>query len=385
MRTVYLDNNSTTRLDPQVLEAMLPLLTEHFGNAGSNHHVGRPVRKAVYAARCTVADLLGVEPSGVVFTAGATEADNLALRGVCAAQPGAHLVTTAVEHSAVLDTARDLERSGLCSLTVLGVDGDGGLDLDALRAAVRPGHTRLVSVMAANNETGVLFPLEEISAITHEAGALLHVDAVQVVGKARVDLARTGADLLALSAHKFHGPKGVGLLTVAPGAPLRAQITGGGQEKGRRSGTENAAGMVGLAKALELAVARNEESVGHMERLRDRLECELLAAIDGLRVTGARSPRNANTTHLTLPGIEAEPLLVHLDRAGIACSSGSACSTGALEPSHVLMAMGIAPERLHGALRLSLSRESTHDDIDHVLAVLPPAVARLRELTEPGV
>lgn len=385
MHTTYLDNNATTRLDPRVLDAMFPLFTEHWGNAGSSHHVGRPVRKAVNEGRRLVADLLGVAPAEVIFTAGATEADNLALRGVMAAQPGGHLVTTAVEHSAVLDTARELQREGSCTLSVVGVDGEGRLDLDELREVIEPGVTRLVSVMAANNETGVLFPLEEIAALTHAAGALLHVDAVQVVGKSAVELAAIGADLLALSAHKFHGPKGVGVLTASPDARLRAQITGGGQEKNRRSGTENAPGIVGLARALELAMEEAAARVEHMETLRARLEAGLIESIPGVRITGAGAPRNANTTHLTIPGVEAEPLLVRLDREGIACSAGSACSTGALEPSHVLVAMGVAPERLHGALRLSLSHETTHADIEHVLAVLPPAVARLRELTEPGI
>lgn len=385
MHTTYLDNNATTRLDPRVLDAMLPLFTEHWGNAGSSHLVGRPVRKAVNEARRLVADLLGVAPADVIFTAGATEADNLALRGIMAAQPGGHLVTTAVEHSAVLDTARELQREGMCRLSVVGVDGEGHLDLDELREVIEPGVTRLVSVMAANNETGVLFPLEEVAALTHAAGALLHVDAVQVVGKSTVDLAATGADLLALSAHKFHGPKGVGVLTASPDARLRAQITGGGQEKNRRSGTENAPGIVGLARALELAMEEVAARVDHMEGLRARLEAGLTESIPGVRITGVTAPRNANTTHLTLPQVEAEPLLVRLDREGIACSAGSACSTGALEPSHVLVAMGVAPERLHGALRLSLSHETTAADIEHLLAVLPPAVARLRALTEPGI
>lgn len=385
MHTAYFDNNATTRPDPRVVEAMLPFLTEHWGNAGSSHHVGRPARKAVNEARRLVADLLGVGPADVVFTAGATEADNLALRGVMGAEPGGHLVTTAVEHSAVLDTARELQRSGICELSVVGVDAEGRLDLDELREVIEPGHTRLVSVMAANNETGVIFPLEEIAAIAHAAGALLHVDAVQAVGKSPMDLAAVGADLVALSAHKFHGPKGVGLLTVSADARLRAQVTGGGQEKNRRSGTENAPGIVGLARALELAVEEGPERVRHCATLRTRLEAGLVAAIPELRVTGAGAPRIANTTHLTLPGVEAEPLLVHLDREGIACSAGSACSTGALEPSHVLVAMGMASDRLHGALRFSLSHETNAAEVDRVLAVLPAAVTHLRSLLPPTV
>ena len=381
-RTVYLDNNATTRLDEDALAAMLPLLSEQWGNAGSGHHVGRPVARAVNAARRSVADRYRVRPADVVFCAGATEADNLALRGSLAARSGRrHLVTTAVEHPAVLDCARALEAEGAGELSIVGVDAAGRLDLDALEAALRPDDTALVSVMAANNETGVLFPIEEVAARAHAAGAWLHVDAVQLVGKTTVDPIAAGADLVALSAHKFHGPKGVGVLILGDGVEPAPILHGGGQEKGRRPGTLNAPGIVGLARALERVDEEDATALPRMRALRERLEGGLRAAVSDLRITGAAAERVANTTHLTVPGVEAEALLVQLDREGIACSAGSACSTGALEPSPVLVAMGVAPDRLHGALRLSLSRETTEADVDRVLEVLPAAVARLRALT----
>ena len=380
-RTIYLDNNATTRVDDAVLEAMLPLLREAYGNAGSGHHLGRAVARDVNAARRRVADHFGIKPAGVVFCSGATEADNLALRGALAARPGRrHLITTAVEHPAVLDCARALEREGRCELTVLGVDAQGRLDLDALEGALRPDETALVSVMGANNETGVLFPLEAIAERARAAGAWVHVDAVQLVGKSTVDLATLPADLIALSAHKFHGPKGVGVLVARPGVALEPLVHGGGQEKGRRPGTLNTAGIVGLAVALDRAAEVRDEAVPRMTALRDRLESGLREAVPELEITGAGAERVANTTHFTVPGVEAEALLVRLDREGVCCSSGSACSTGALEPSHVLTAMGVAPERVHGALRLSTSRETTEDDVECALEVLPEAVRRLRAL-----
>ena len=382
MRTVYLDNNATTRLDDAVLEATLPLLREHWGNAGSGHHVGRPVAKAVNAARRSVAAHFGVKPVDVVFCSGATEADNLALRGALAARPGRrHVVTTAVEHPAVLDCARALRDEGLCELDVIGVDADGRLDLDALAAALRPDETAVVSVMGANNETGVLFPLDRVAALARAAGAWVHVDAVQLIGKSDADLATLDADLIALSAHKFHGPKGVGALIVREGVRLAPMVHGGGQEKGLRPGTLNAPGIVGLARALERVAEERATALPRQRDLQRRLEEGLKGSVPDLWITGEGADRVANTTHLTVPGVEAEALLLALDREGIACSSGSACSTGALEPSHVLTAMGVAKDRLHGALRLSASRETTEAEIDRVLEVLPAAVQRLRALT----
>jgi len=340
------------------------------------------VARAVNAARRSVADRYGVRPGDVVFCAGATEADNLALRGSLAARPDRrHLVTTAVEHPAVLDCARMLESEGLCELSIVGVDGQGRLDVDALEAALRPGETALVSVMGANNETGVVLPLAEVAARARAAGAWLHVDAVQLVGKSTVDPIEAGADLIALSAHKFHGPKGLGALILRRGIDPSPIVHGGGQEKGRRPGTLNAPGIVGFARALERVDEEDPTAIPRMRALRERLESGLSAAVADLEITGAGVDRVANTTHVTVPGVEAEALLVQLDREGIACSAGSACSTGALEPSPVLVAMGIAPDRLHGALRLSTSRETTEADVDRLLEVLPPVVARLRALT----
>ena len=381
MNLIYLDNNATTRLDPVVLEAMMPLLNEHWGNPGSAHSAGRPVARAVHAARRSVAERFGLEPNEIVFTASATESDNLALRGVIEAAEGPrHLITTAVEHPAILDTARALESEQLCELTILAVDADGQLDLDELRAAIRPRETVLVSIMGANNETGILFPIEEIAAIVHDAGSLLHVDAVQLIGKIETDWTRWPVDLWSLSAHKFHGPKGVGLLTAPRRVDLHPMVVGGGQERGLRSGTENPAGIVGIARALELALDGSAEAVPRMRRLRDDLAAGLAASIRGLRISGEAVARNANTLHLTIQGIEAEPLLVQLDREGIAVSAGSACSSGALAASHVLEAMAVGKDRIHGVLRISLSRETTGAETGRVLELLPPMVERFRAL-----
>ena len=378
----YFDNNATTRIDPRVLEAMMPLLTDQWGNVGSHHHVGTTAAGLVHRARRALAEALGAQAREIVITGGGTEADNLALRGVVGAAEGpCHLVTTAVEHPAVLETATLLQDEGRCELTVLGVDAQGRLDLDELQRSLRPGETRLVSTMWANNETGVVFPIETIGELVHEAGALLHVDAVQAVGKLALDVSTLPVDLLSISAHKFHGPKGVGALIVRTGTPLSAQLTGGGQERGRRSGTENAAGIVGLSRALELAVSTRAEAVPRMESLRDRIEEAFLGALPSLEVTGCQVDRICNTLNFTLPGIEADALLTLLDREGIACSSGSACSTGSLEPSHVLIAMDVAEERRHCALRISLSRDTTVEEVDTLIDRLPPLAKRLAALS----
>jgi cysteine desulfurase len=382
---VYLDNNATTPMDPRVLEAMLPLLSEQWGNPSSPHQVGRPVTKAVARARHAVAELVGATAGEIVFTASATEADNLAIRGVVratrAAGRPAHVVTTAVEHPAVLETCRDLAGRGECDLTVLGVDRRGNLDPDELESALRPGATCLVSVMWANNETGVVFPIEEIGHRVRRVGACFHVDAVQAMGKVDVDFRSLPVDLLAMSGHKMHGPKGMGALVVRRGVDLHPVVTGGGQERGRRSGTENPAGIVGLATALELALAARGDVASRVQRLRDRLQAELQARIPSLRVTGEQAPRIPNTLHVTVPDVEAEPILLLLDREGVACSSGSACSSGALEPSHVLTAMGVPAERLHGALRFSLSRMSCDRDVDRVVSTLPSILERVGRIT----
>jgi cysteine desulfurase len=380
---IYLDNNATTRLDPRVLERMMPLLSEHWGNAGSGHSVGRPVRKLVAEARRDMGALLDVAPEEIVITGSGTEADNLAIRGVVAkAKAPRHLICSAVEHPAVLETCRALEREGLCALSVVPVDGDGRIDLEAMETALRPGETCLVSVMWTNNETGVIHPIEAIGQLAHAAGARFHVDAVQSVGKLPLELDRVAIDLLSMSAHKFHGPKGVGALIVRKGVELAPAVTGGGQERGRRSGTENPAGIVGLAAALEFAIEGRESAARRMTELREGLERALIERVQDLRITGTAAPRVCNTTHFTVPKVEAEAVLIALDRDGIACSSGSACSTGALEPSHVLLAMGVAKDRLHGALRLSLSRETTPEEMDEAAEKLVATVGRLKGLAE---
>ena len=380
---IYLDNNATTRPDPRVLDAMLAVQRERWGNPGSAHEEGRLARRVLSDARGRVAARLGVPPSGIVFTSCATESSNLALRGLLgSADTGApvHVLATAVEHPAVLEPLRALAGEGRIELELLGVDAHGRLDLDAYRQALRPGRTRLVCVMAANNETGVLYPVREIVAAAHEAGALVHVDAVQAIGRERVDPAVWQADLLSLSAHKFHGPRGVGILAVRPGVALEPLLRGGGQEWGRRSGTENPAGAAGAALALELAMDEAEDAVPRMRALRDRFEAALLDRLSGARVLGAEAPRNACTSLWSFEHVEAEPLLLRLDHEGIAISVGSACSTGAHAPSHVLEAMGLTGERAVGVARISLSRESTEEELERVLAVLPKVVERLRRV-----
>jgi len=373
---IYLDNNATTRLAPEALAEMLPWLEGQYGNAGSAHALGRLAEGAVVVARERAAALLGCAPAELVFNGGGTEGINHALRGVFEARPAKrHFVTTAVEHSAVLAVAEDLRRKG-AEVTVLGVDGEGRLDLGALEAALRP-DTALVSLMAANNETGVLFPLEEAARIVKQKGALLHVDATQALGKVPFDLGRIPADLVNFSAHKFHGPKGVGGLFLRRGLRLPAFMTGGGQERGRRGGTLNVPGIVALGKAAELALAHLAD-MPRVAALRDRLEAFLLREVPGTRVNGALAPRLPNTSMASFAGVEGEAVLLRLDQAGICVSTGSACSTGQREPSHVLRAMGIPPAEALGSVRFSLSRTTTEAEIARVEAVLPGILEELR-------
>lgn len=375
---VYLDNNASTRVDPRVLEAMLPFFCERYGHPSSLHHFGAQVAAQIESARGSVARLIGARESEIVFTSGGTESDNLALQGVLAARPDRrHLIISAVEHSAVLETAEQLEREGV-QLTRLGVDSEGRLDLAALRAALRP-DTALVSVMLANNETGVIYPLAEVAAIAHERGVPVHTDAVQAVGKIRVNVAELGVDLLSLSAHKFHGPKGCGALYVRRGTALQPRITGGPQERQRRGGTHNAAGILGLGAACDLAATL----AGEMERvrgLRERLEAELVARFKSAHLIARSAERLPNTTCVCFAEVEAEAVLLLLSEAGICASSGSACSSGSLEPSHVLKAMGIDPRVAQGQIRFSLSHFNTIDDIDRLLAVLPAILEKTAAL-----
>lgn len=372
---VYLDNNATTQVAPEALDAMLPYLRDQYGNAGSAHAQGRLAEGAVAVARERVAALLGCAPAEMVFTSGGTEGINQALRGVFEAFPGKrHFVTTAVEHSAVLAVADWLRRQG-AEVTVLDVDGEGRLDLGALEAALR-GDTALLSVMAANNETGVRFPLEEIARIARARKVLFHVDGTQAVGKVPLDLPALGVDLFNFSGHKFHAPKGVGGLYVRRGLRLRPYMIGGGQERGRRGGTENVPGIVGLGRAAELAGA-HLASPSPVASLRDRLEAAVLA-IPGTRIQGAGAPRVPNTAMASFRDVEGEALLLRLDQEGVCVSTGSACTTGQKEASHVLRAMGVPPAEALGTVRFSLSRYSTEAEIARVEALLPALVEELR-------
>jgi len=373
---IYLDNNATTRPAPEVVEALLPWLREQYGNPSSSHVLGLQAEGALVQARAQVAALLGGQPAEIVFTSGGTEALNHALRGAAEAFPAKrHLVTTAVEHSAVRALAGWLQRQGF-EITVLGVDGEGRLDLAELEAALRP-DTLMVALMAANNETGVRFPVAEAAVRARRAGALVAVDAVQAVGKVPVDVAAWGADLVAFSGHKFHGPKGVGGLWIRRGVRLRPFLVGGEQERGRRGGTENLPGIVGLGKAAELALAHlpDQERVAD---LRDRLESLLREALPDLHIHGGGAERLPNTSLLALPDVEGEALQLRLSQRGICVSTGSACTTGRPEPSHVLQAMGVPPDLARGTVRLSLGRETTAGEVEAVAIALPQVVQELR-------
>ena len=379
MERVYLDHNATTPLDRRVLEAMLPILESGFGNPSSLHWFGQRARGAVEDARAQVAALIGASPSEIVFTGSGTEADNMALRGVAGAakDPRRKIVHTAVEHHAVIHTARALQEEGWPVETVR-VGQDGVLDLDSLRAVVDDA-TALVSVMLANNETGVMQPLSEVVRIAKARGALVHCDAVQAAGKVPLDVSALGVDLLALSAHKFYGPKGVGVLYIRRGTRLRAWARGGAQERNRRPGTENVAGIVGLGRAATLAREELRAEAPRLQALRDRLEHKLFA-IPGTRRNG-EGPRVPNTTNVSFEGIEAESLLMALDLMGIAVSTGAACAAGAVEPSHVLRGMGLPVERVQASIRFSLGRSTTEVQVDRAAAAVAEAVERQRSRT----
>ena len=377
---VYLDHNATSPLRPEVRAAMEPAFEGTFGNPSSVHAWGRAARRAVERARASLLAALDAPPgAGLVFTSGATEADQLALHGVMAdAGSGArHLVVSAVEHPAVLRAAQALERSGV-EVSRLPVAADGQLDLDDLRRVLRP-DTALVSLMHANNETGVLFPIAEAAQLCRERGVLLHSDAAQSLGRAPVSAASLGADLLSISGHKFSGPKGVGALYLRHGTGLRPVLEGGSQERGLRGGTENVAGILGLARAVELAQEEQAAEAERLGALRDRLEAGLVAA-GGVVRNGHAVERLANTSSLAFLGIEAESLLVALDLQGIAASAGAACASGSLDPSHVLTAMGLPAERVRGSVRFSLGHATRPEEIERALAVLHPIVARMRRL-----
>ncbi|TVQ43199.1 MAG: cysteine desulfurase NifS [Gloeocapsa sp. DLM2.Bin57] len=377
---IYLDNNATTKIDEEVLAAMLPYLTLYYGNPSSMHSFGGQVGKATKTAREQVASLIGAQsPAEIVFTSCGTEGDNAAIRAALMAQPEKkHIITTEVEHPAVLSLCKNLEKQGY-SVTYLSVNGQGQLDLSELEASLT-GNTALVTVMYANNETGVIFPIEQIGSMVKEYGALFHVDAVQVVGKIPLNMQESTIDMLTLSGHKLHAPKGIGALYVRRGTRFRPLLIGGHQERGRRAGTENVPGMVALGKACELA-EYHLINVGHEQQLRDYLEQSILTTIPNTAVNGHPVQRLPNTSNIGFKYIEGEAILLSLDQFGICASSGSACTSGSLEPSHVLRAMGLPYSVLHGSIRFSLSRYTTQTEIDRVLEVLPGIIDRLRALS----
>jgi len=378
---VYLDHSATTPLDPEVLQAMMPYLTEEFGNASSVYGLGQRARQAIDQARDEVAAFYGVVAKEVIFTSGGTEGDNFALRGIAErnADRGRHIITSTIEHDAVLRSAEALERDGF-EVTRLRVDRFGLVDPAALSVALRP-DTILVSIMHANNEVGTIEPIRELVAVTRErSDAYFHTDAVQSTGKIPVRVDELGVDLLSMSAHKLHGPKGVGCLIVRSGVRLEPQLHGGGHERNRRAGTENVAGIVGLAEAVGIASRDLTTNTAHLTALRDRLIEGVLDRIPGAELTGHPQQRLPHHASFLFAGVEGESLLLQLDMDGIAASSGSACTSGSLEASHVILALGYPRERALGSLRLSVGKGNTDADIDLVLARLPAMVARLRAM-----
>ncbi|MER3399751.1 MAG: cysteine desulfurase NifS [Thermoflexus sp.] len=382
-RAIYLDHSATTPVDPRVLEAMLPYFTEVYGNSASIHRFGRAAAKALEESRRAVAAILGCHPTEIVFTGSGTESDNMALRGVAFAQRragrGNHLIVSSVEHHAVLNTARQLEEVFGFEVTYLPVDEHGMVDPDAVGRAIRK-DTVLISVMYANNEVGTIQPIAEIARIARAKGVPFHTDAVQAGGMLDLDVNRLGVDLMTLSAHKFYGPKGVGLLYIRQGTPYLSPLTGGGHERGRRAGTVNVAGIVGLATALRLAQEARESENARLRRLRDRLIRGILERVPDARLTGHPTERLAHHASFVFKGINGEELLLALDVEGIAASTGSACTSGRPEPSEVLGAMGLPHEWAVGSLRLTLGKANTGEDVDAVLEILPRAVARLRQM-----
>jgi cysteine desulfurase len=375
---IYLDNNATTQVAPEVVEAILPYLTQYYGNPSSMHTFGGQVGKALKTSRLQVANLLGAQESEIIFTSCGTEGNNTAIRAAIAAQPDRkHLITTQVEHACVLNLFKQLEKQGY-TVTYLSVDNKGQLDVMELEAAIT-GSTALVSTMYANNETGTVFPIEQIGAIAKEYGATFHVDGVQVAGKMPLNMKISTIDLMTISGHKLHAPKGIGALFVRKGFRFRPLLIGGHQERGRRAGTENVAGIIGLGKAAELAQLHLTD-VAREKKLRDRLETGLLAIPD-TEINGDRKHRLPNTTNIGFKYIEGEAILLSLDKFGICASSGSACTSGSLEPSHVLRAMGLPYTTLHGSIRFSLSRYTADAEVDRVLEVMPGIVQRLRDLS----
>jgi len=382
-KVVYMDNNATTRIAPEVVDAMMPFLTDCYGNPSSMHTFGGQVGRAVEAARAQIADLIGADPEEIVFTSCGTESDSTAILSALQTYPDKrHVVTTRVEHPAVKNLCENLDKltGHKHRVTRLPVDAEGRLDLDQYREALTD-DTAIVSVMWANNETGVLFPVEEMAALAKDRGILFHTDAVQAVGKIPIDMRANAVDFLSISGHKLHAPKGVGALYVRKGTPFIPFLNGGHQERGRRGGTENVASIVGMGKACELAKRHMQEENSRVRRLRDRLEQGLLARIPRSMRNGHPEQRLPNTTNISFEFVEGEAILLHLDRHGICASSGSACTSGSLEPSHVLRAMGVPFTAAHGSIRFSLSVYNTEEEVDFVLEKLPEIIANLRELS----
>jgi len=380
MRTVYVDNNATTAVAPEVLDAMVPFLKEHYGNPSSMHLFAVEPQEAVARAREQVAHLLGADPSEIVFTSCGSESDNAAIRSALETQPfKRHIVTTKVEHAAVLGLCKQLQLNG-CQVTFLSVDGEGRLDLKELEEAITD-QTAIVSIMYANNETGIVNPIEEIGRIVKSKGVLFHSDAVQAVGKLPIDLAESTIDVLSMSGHKLHAPKGIGALYIRRGTRWSPFLVGGHQEHGRRGGTENVPYIVALGRACELAEQHLGADAPRERKMRDRLEKELLTRIPDSRVNGGWAERLPNTLSICFEFVEGEAILLLLSQSGIAASSGSACTSGSLEPSHVLRAMGVPFTYAHGSVRFSFSRYNQDDDVDYITDTLVPIIKRLREIS----
>src|SRR6185437_11936946 len=378
MHRVYLDNNATTPVLPEVFEAMKPFYLERFGNASSIHQYGQHARAAVEKARASVAGLFNCRPAEVIFTGGGTEGDNTAIFGLV--RSGDHIVTSAIEHHAVLNTCKRLEQMG-CEVTYVPVNGRGQIEPDDVRKALRP-NTRLISIMMANNETGVLQPVEEIGKIAREADVFFHTDAVQAAAKVPIDVEKIGCDVLSISGHKLHAPQGTGAMYIRKGTLIQPLLYGGSHERQRRAGTENLPGIVGLGKAAELAAEWLKSGrATEMAAMRDRLQQRVLAKVDAAGVNGEGAARVPNTTNLWFDYIEGEALVIALDLKGLAVSSGAACSSGAIEPSHVLLSMGLPHERARASLRISLGKQTTAEDVEFAINVIPETVGRLREIS----
>jgi len=378
MRRVYLDNNATTPVLPEVFEAMKPFYLERFGNASSIHQYGQHARAAVEKARASVAGLFNCRPAEVIFTGGGTEGDNTAIFGLV--RSGDHIVTSAIEHHAVLNTCKRLEQMG-CEVTYVPVNGRGQIEPDDVRKALRP-NTRLISIMMANNETGVLQPVEEIGKIAREADVFFHTDAVQAAAKVPIDVEKIGCDVLSISGHKLHAPQGTGAMYIRKGTLIQPLLYGGSHERQRRAGTENLPGIVGLGKAAELAAEWLKSGrATEMAAMRDRLQQRVLTEVEAAGVNGEGAARVPNTTNLWFDYIEGEALVIALDLKGLAVSSGAACSSGAIEPSHVLLSMGLPHERARASLRISLGKQTTAEDVEFAINVIPETVGRLREIS----